>query len=190
MVWDFQTQMVLSHVIYNLNRPVLNFHNCFEQDFWLRLRYEQQTAACCLIFSLPFLLAAPNSFGLILPDAVFKQTSAVRSEAPTSESNQQVGGSFLRTTSNYHSYSECGLLAVQSSSLGLIGPVDSSSFTKLLELLRTVPKMLIKRGGTDSFCCREVQALTSTRLGRKLLVLLLPLLRNAPKICSWRFRTF
>ena len=190
MFWDFQIQMVLLHVIYNLIRPVSSFHNCFEQDFWLRLRCESQTTVCYSISSLPFLLATPNSFRLILPDAVFKQTSAVRSGALTSKSNQQVGGSFLRTTSNYHSYSECGLLAVQTSSLGLIGPGDSSSFNELLGLLRRVPKMLIKRGGTDSFCCREVQVLTNTGLVRRLSVLLLPLLRNAPKICSWRSRTF
>ena len=190
MFWDFQTQMVLSHVIYNLIRPVSSFHNCFERDFWLRLRCESQTIVCYSIFSLPFLLAAPNSFRLILPDAVSRQILAVRSEAQTSESVQQVGGSFWRTTSNYHSYSECGLPAIQTSSLALIDLGDSSRFNELLGLLRRVPKMLIKRGGTDSFCYREVQVLKDTGPARKLLVLLLPLLRNAPEICSWRSRTF
>lgn len=190
MFWDFQTQMVLSDVIYNLSRLVQSFHNCFEQDSWLRLRCEPQIIVYYLIFSWPFLLAVPNSFRLILPDAVFKRTSAVRSEAPTSESNQQVGGSFWRTTSNHHSYSECGFLATQTSSLGLFGPGDSSSFNESPGQLRRLPKMLIKRGGTNSFCCLEVQVLTSTGPERKLSVLLLPLLRNAPKICSWRSRTF
>ena len=116
---------------------------------------------------MPFLLEELNSLWLILPDAIFKQTSSVRSEALTSESTQKVGGSFWRTTSNRRLYSEYVFPKVLTNNLALIGPTDADGFDASLELQRKVPKMLVKKGDTSSFCCLKVRVPTNTGPGKK-----------------------